>query len=117
MGSSLLLYGSKKLYKQYVFYRGFGTNPIVNSSKHYNQDLILYILANMLKTIRKEVGLNDFNNISDVEALAFFVNDADNNPNIKIKFYKARYQFQMVRLEIFLIDVIKFVHFKKYIIQ
>ncbi|RBP58078.1 hypothetical protein DES36_12513 [Alkalibaculum bacchi] len=113
MGSSLLLYGSKKLYKQYVFYREFSANPAAKLSKHYDQKLTLYILADMLKTMRKEVGLNYLSNISDVEILAFFVNDVASNPKSKIESFKARYQLKMVRLEVFIFDQINLVVLKK----
>jgi len=113
MGSSLLLYGSKKLYKQYVFYREFSENHAAKLSKHYDPNLTLYILAEMLKTMRREVGLNYLSSISDVEILAFFVNDVASNPKSKIASFKARYQLKMVKLEIFIFDQINFVVLKK----
>lgn len=113
MGSSLLLYGSKKLYKQYVLFREFSTNSIVKMSKHYNQSLTLYIIADMLKTMRKEVGLNYLSSISDVEILAFFVNDVASNPRSKISSFKARYQLKMIRLEAFVFDQLNLVILKK----
>lgn len=112
MGSSLLLYGSKKLYKQYVFYREFADNSIAKLSKHYNQGLVLYIISDMLKTIRKEVGLNYLNSISDVEILAFFVNDIASNPNSKIDSFRARYQLRMIKLEMFILERLNFVYLK-----
>ena len=79
-GSSLLLYGSKKIYKQYLLFREFSTNPLITASKYYKNDLSVYIIGNIFKTIRKEVGLSFFDNIETNDALAFFINDISSNP-------------------------------------
>lgn len=42
-GVSLLLYGSKKVYKKYVFFREYTTNPVIQKSKH-NQKKSLFML-------------------------------------------------------------------------
>lgn len=112
IGSSLLMYGSKNLYRKYVFYREFSSNPIAQLSKHFDKDLALYILSDLLKTMRNEVGMNFLANISDVEILAFFVNDIAINPSFKIKSYKARFQIRMIKLEIIFIELVKFVFLK-----
>ena len=36
---------------------------------------MIYIMGDILRTMRKEVGLSHFNSIRSNEALAFFVND------------------------------------------
>lgn len=113
LGSSLMLFGSKKLYRQYVFYREFNTNPSAQFSKYYDESLNIYILSKMFKTMRKEVGLNYINNISDVEILGFFINDIANNPRSKISSFKANFHLQMIKIEIFIFDRIYFVLTKK----
>ncbi|MGB7605553.1 MAG: hypothetical protein WBL93_08770 [Lutisporaceae bacterium] len=109
LGSSLLLYGSKKLYKQYIFYRELATNPIIERSKYYDDGILMYVIADMLTTIRKEVGLNKLDSITSVESLAFFVNNVANNPFSKIKSYNAHYKIKMIKLELLIIDIVELV--------
>ncbi len=113
LGSSLLLYGSKKLYKKYVFYREFTINPIVLNSRHYEEGLQLFILSDIFIIMRKEVGLTAFNNITNVEALGFFVNNVANNPKTKVKSYRAKYKIFMLHLEMIIFDTFYFVILKK----
>ena len=51
VGVSLLLYGSKKVYKKYVFFREYTTNPIIQKSEHNKKEVLLYVIADILKTI------------------------------------------------------------------
>ncbi|KJS11162.1 MAG: hypothetical protein VR67_15620 [Peptococcaceae bacterium BRH_c8a] len=108
-GSSLLLYGSKKLYKNYLFFREFSTNPLIPLCKYYQENLIIYLIADILTTMRKEVGLSNFNNIPSHEALGFFVNDISNNPIAKVNAYDAIYRIKMIKLELLMIDMVKFI--------
>lgn len=112
-GASLLLYGSKKLYRQYLFYREFASNPLVKRCKYYRENLIMYILADMLTTMRKEVGLSSFNNIHANEALGFFVNDISNNPLAKESAFDAKFRIRMIKFELGVIDRIRFLWLKK----
>lgn len=107
VGSSLLLYGSNKLYRQYLFFRDFSNNKLIQQCLYYKDDLIIYILAEMLKTIRKEVGLNTFNNINMNEAISFFVNDIYNNPIYLRKSYESKFRIKMIKIELFVINQIK----------
>ncbi len=70
VGSSLMLYASKKLYKKYIFFRDYTTHDAFKKSKYYDVALITYIIADILKQIRKEIGLANFNSITSNEALA-----------------------------------------------
>lgn len=111
-GSSLLLYGSKKLYKQYLFFREFSSNPLVKQSKYYDNGLAIYLIANILITMRKEVGLSNFSNIQSNEALGFFVNDISSNPIAKEKAIDAKYRIRMIKFELFMVDRTRFIFFK-----
>lgn len=71
VGASLLLYGSKKIYRQYLLFRNFTTNPLIKQCKYYKEDIVMFIMADILKIMRKEVGLSYFNSIKSNEALAF----------------------------------------------
>ena len=113
VGASLLLYGSKKMYKQYLFFRELTSNPLIMQSKHYQESLSIYIMSDILTTMRKEVGLSTFNNIQANEALAFIVNDVTNNPIAKEKMYDAKFRIKMIKFELAMIDRTKFIYTKK----
>lgn len=85
VGASLMLYASKKLYKEYLFFRDFSSSDHFKISKYYNQEMVIYIIANIMKQIRKEVGLSVFNQITANEALGFFVNNL-----LKIQYKKIK---------------------------
>lgn len=70
-------------------------------------------MSNILTTIRKEVGLNLFNNIQDNEALGFFVNDIVNNPVGNTNSIQSKFKIQMIKFELFIINCSNFIHFKK----
>lgn len=112
-GSSLLLYGSKKIYSQYLLFREFSTNPLITGSKYYKSELPIYIIGNIYKTIRKEVGLSFFNNIETNDALAFFINDFSSNPLAIEKAIDANFRIAMIRFELFIYNCTRFIHFKK----
>ena len=112
-GSSLLLYGSKKIYKQYLLFREFSTNPLITASKYYKNDLSVYIIGNIFKTIRKEVGLSFFDNIETNDALAFFINDISSNPLAIEKSINANFRIAMIRFELFIYNCTRFIHIKK----
>lgn len=103
-GASLMLYASKKLYKKYIFFRDFTCNEALTKSKYYEEELIIYVIADLLKQIRKEVGLAYLNSISSNEALAFFVNNIGTNSIEKNKARKMNYKIRMMKIELFFMD-------------
>ena len=111
-GSSLLLYGSKKMYRLYLLFREFSTNPLIKFCKYYEENLIIYIIAEILVTMRKEVGLSYFNNIANNESLGFFINDLS-NPIARSNGINAKFRLRMVRFEIVIIDRTKFIWIRK----
>lgn len=112
-GASLLLYGSKKIYRQYLLFREFTTNPLIKQCKYYKDTIVMYIMADILKTMRKEVGLSYFNSIGSNEALAFFVNDISSNPVAKETAMDAIFRIKMIRFELAIIDRTKFLYTKQ----
>lgn len=112
-GVSLLLYGSKKVYKKYVFFREYTTNPVIQKSKHNQKEVLIYVIADILKAIRHEVGLTSFGELSSNEALAFFVNDIGMNSASKVQAYHAKYHIFMLKAELFALDRYNFVLLKK----
>lgn len=109
VGASLLLYGSKKIYRQYLLFRNFTTNPLIKQCKYYKEDIVMFIMADILKTMRKEVGLSYFNSIKSNEALAFSVNDVSSNPIAKENAMDAMFRIKMVRFELMVLDRSRFI--------
>lgn len=112
-GASLLLYGSKRVYRQYLLFREFAKNPLIKQCKYYKDSVILFIIADILITMRKEVGLSCFNSIDSNEALAFFVNDISSNPVAKENAMDARFRIKMIRFELAVIDRTRFIFIKQ----
>ena len=104
VGSSLMLYASKKLYKEYIFFREFTNNDYIKSSKYYDSQMIIYIVANILRQIRKEVGLSAFNQISVDESLGFWVNDIAMNPEKKKIAHQMNYKINMLKVDLFFMN-------------
>lgn len=113
MGVSLFLYGSKRVYKKYLFFREYTTNPIVQKSKHHNSKVIIYVVADILSTIRHEVGLTSISELEPNEVMSFFVNDVGTSPLSRIDAYKARYSIFMIKCEIFFFNRYNLVTTKK----
>ena len=113
VGASLLLYGSKKIYRQYLLFRNFTMNPLIKQCKYYKEDIVMFIMADILKTMRKEVGLSYFNSIKSNEALAFFVNDVSSNPIAKENAMDAMFRIKMVRFELMVLDRSRFIFLKQ----
>lgn len=113
-GASLLLYGSKRIYRQYLLFREFTTNPLIKQCKFYKDNIVMYIMGDILRTMRKEVGLSYFNSISSSEALAFFVNDIASNPCAKKNDMDANFRIKMIRFELAIIDRTQFIFIKRF---
>lgn len=113
-GVSLLLYGSKRVYKKYIFFREYTINPIVQKSKYNDNKVLLYVVADILKAIRHEVGLTSISDLESNEALSFFVNDIGTNPLSRIESYKSRYNIVMIKAEIFFYNRYKLLTTKKF---
>ncbi len=113
-GASLLMYGSKQIYRLYLLFREFTTNPLIKQCKYYDSKIVIHIMSEILVTMRKEVGLSYFNSISNNEALAFFINDISSNPIAKSNTMDAKFRIKMIRLELFIFDRIRFLWVKKF---
>lgn len=113
-GASLLMYGSKKIYRLYLLFREFTTNPLIKQCKYYDPEIIVHIMSEILVTMRKEVGLSYFNSISNNEALAFFINDVSSNPVAKSNAMYAKFRIKMIKFELFLIDRTRLLWVKKF---
>lgn len=112
-GAALLLYGSKRIYRQYLLFREFASNPLIKQCKYYNDSIVMFVMADILMTMRKEVGLSCFNSIKNNEALAFFINDISSNPIAKEKAMDAKFRIKMIRFELAMIDRTRFIFVKQ----
>lgn len=112
-GASLLMYGSKRIYRLYLLFREFSTNPLIKQCKYYDPEVVIHIMSEILVTMRKEVGLSRFNSIANNEALAFFINDVSSNPIAKITAVDAKFRIKMIRFELFIVDRTRFIWVRK----
>lgn len=101
MGASLAIYGSKKLYKTYCFYRWISLDEKVQANKWYSKDMGLYCLGEMFKIMRKEIGLNNDLLAVDVpDILSFYITDFT-KPEFKKNFYKYHFRKFLLKSAIF----------------
>ena len=101
MGASIAIYGSKKLYKTYYFYRMLSIDTNIQQSRWYTKDMLIYALAEMYKIMRKEIGLNnDIFPIAAPDMLAFYLFDFA-RPEYKKNFYKYHYNKFVIKSAVF----------------
>lgn len=108
-GASILLYGSKRIYRKYLLFREFTANDAIKKCKYYKDNILIYVISDIFRQMRKEVGLNRFYNIDDNEALAFFINYVANNVDAKINSLDAKFRIKMIRFELFVRNRICFI--------
>lgn len=101
MGASLAIYGSKKLYKTYCFYRWISLDEKVQSNRWYSNDMGMYCLGEMFQIMRKEIGLNNELLQVDVpDVLSFYITDFT-KPEFKKNFYKYHFRKFLLKSAIF----------------
>ena len=101
VGASIAIFGSKKLYKAFCFYRWLALDKTLQNNKFYSKDMTVYALGEMYQIMRKEVGLNnDFIPIDTSDILAFYINDFI-KPEFKKKFYKYNFNKFCLKSAIF----------------
>ena len=103
-GSTIFIYGSKKMYKKYCFFREFSSD-FIKKCKYYNSDVILYLIADMLNQIRKEIGMYTLELPLNFKSIAFFTNDIYFNPNINVKWWDSKIRTMLIKFELFLYKV------------
>ena len=113
-GASILMYGSRKVYRLYLLFREFSTNPLIKQCKYYDEKIVIYIISEIFASMRKEVGLSNFNDIANNEALAFFINDISSNPLAKVNFIEAKFKIKMIKFELAIIERTQFVWLKNF---
>ena len=105
LGSTVFIYGSKKMYKKYCFFREF-TSDIVKKCKYYNEEDTVYLIADMLNQIRKEIGLYNFEFPLNYNSIAFFTNGIYFNPLRNLKWWKCKISVFLVKFELFMQRVV-----------
>lgn len=95
----------QKIYQQHLLFWEVTTNPLIKQCKYYKDRIVMYIMGDILRTMRKEVGLSYFNNIKSNKALAFFVNDVSGNPLAKESAMDADFRLKMIRFELAMIEL------------
>lgn len=101
MSASLAIYGSKKLYRTYCFYRLISLDENIQKSKWYSKDMSMYCLGELFQIMRKEIGLNNEILKVDVpDVLSFYITDF-NKPEFKKNFYKYHFKKFLIKLALF----------------
>lgn len=101
IGASLLLCGSKRIYKKYIFFREYMGNPIAQKSKYNNKKVLQYVVADIFKTIRREAGLTGLKDMELSKILLLLAKDIGTNPMSRIELCKSRYNVLMIKSELF----------------
>lgn len=114
-GSTMFIYGSKKMYKKYCFFREFSSD-FVKQCKYYNKELPLYLMADMLNQIRKEIGMYNFELPLNFKSISFFTNDIYFNPIINLKWWQNKITVILIKFELFLYKIDELVLIKILII-
>lgn len=110
-GSTIFIYGSKKMYKKYCFFREFSSD-FIKKCKYYNSDVILYLVADMLNQIRKEIGMYTFELPLNFKSISFFTNDIYFNPDINLKWWNSKIRTILIKFELFLYKIERLVLIK-----
>lgn len=105
-GSTIFIYGSKKMYKKYCTFREY-SSEIVKKCRYYDSQTILYIVADMLNQIRKEIGLYNFELPLKFKAISFFTNGIYFDPNINYKWWKYKINLFLVKFELSLYKIVE----------
>ncbi len=120
MGASLAIYGSKKLYKTYCFYRWLALDENLHQNRWYSKDMLIYSLGEMYQIMRREIGLNhELIRIDVPDILAFYINDFT-KPEFKKKFYIYHFNKYALKSAIFwgkIEEFIPLIWFQNYIIK
>lgn len=103
-GSTIFIYGSKKMYKKYCFFREFSCD-FIKKCKYYNSDIILYLIADMLNQIRKEIGMYTLELSLNFKSISFFTNDIYFNPYINLKWWNSKIRTILIKFELFLYKI------------
>lgn len=110
-GSTIFIYGSKKMYKKYCFFREFSSD-FIKKCKYYNSDVILYLVADMLNQIRKEIGMYTFELPLNFKSISFFTNDIYFNADINLKWWNSKIRTILIKFELFLYKIERLVLIK-----
>lgn len=100
-GSTLFIYGSKKIYKKYCFFREF-SSEFIQKRKYYDKSIVLYLIADLLNQIRKEIGMYNFELPLNFKSISFFTNDIYFNPRIDIRWWNSKIKVFLIKFEIFM---------------
>lgn len=97
-GANLSVYGSKKLYKEFCFFRQITVDESIRNLKYFDQKLVIYSFAKMLKIMRKEAGLNK-DSIGEPTLMLFVINDITKPESLK-DYYKCDFKRKMIKFMI-----------------
>lgn len=102
VGSSLAIFGSRKLYKTYCLYRELSINEQWKSLKYYDENMIIFLWGEMYQIMRKEIGLNRGTQYVDVPNIMFFILNDMTKPEYRKKYYEFKYKKMVYKTLIFM---------------
>lgn len=101
VGASLAIFGSRRLYKTYCFYRMLAIDENIQKTKWYEKDMMVYVLGEMYQIMRKEIGQNKgFSQVDVPNILLFAINDMT-KPEYQKKYYRYKYNKFVLKTLIF----------------
>lgn len=101
MGASLAIFGSRKLYRTYCFYRWITLDERLQKNRWYSNDMAMYCVGEMYQIMRKEIGLNsDLIPVDIPDLLSFYITDFI-KPEFKKNYYKYRFRKFALKSAIF----------------
>lgn len=103
--------GQKKIYKKYCFFREFSSD-FIQKQKYYDKDIILYLIADLLNQIRKEIGMYNLELPLNFKSISFFTNDIYFNPRISIRWWNSKIKVFLIKFELFMCRIEEIVFLK-----
>lgn len=110
-GATIFIYGSKKMYKKYCFFREVSSD-FLKQCRFYDDKISLFLVADMLNQIRKEIGMYDFEFSLNYKSISFFTNDIYFNPKINLNWWNSKLNVILIKFELFLYKIFELVPFK-----
>lgn len=98
IGANLSVFASKELYKEFCFFRQLTVDESIMNLKYFDQKILIYSFAKMIKIMRKEAGLNK-DSISEPALMSFIINDIT-KPEMLRDYYKCSFKRKMIKFMI-----------------
>ncbi len=95
IGANLSVFASKELYNEFCFFRQLTIDESIINLKYFDQKILIYSFAKIIKIMRKEAGLNK-DSISEPALMAFIINDIT-KPEMLRDYYRYNFKRKMIK--------------------